>query len=96
MRATNDVFIKLKKLKPVLRLEYGIERMGVFGSYAREEELPDSDVDILVDYEGKLGWRFFKLKNFLEDHLGRKVDLITEGSIRKNWRADILKETKFL
>jgi len=64
------------KTQPVLKA-------WLFGSFARGEERPDSDVDILVslDYSQPLGFKYFGMWGELERKLNRKVDLVTEGSL---------------
>lgn len=64
------------KAQPVLKA-------WLFGSFSREEQTPDSDVDILVqlDKSRPIGLRFFGMWSDLEDLLGRKVDLVSEGTL---------------
>ena len=59
---------------------FGVKSLGIFGSVARETEVTDSDIDILVELkEPKYDW-WAGLLNFLQDKLGHKVDLITKGN----------------
>ena len=64
------------KAQPVLKA-------WLFGSFSREEQTPDSDVDILVllDKSRPIGLKFFGMWSDLEDLLGRKVDLVSEGTL---------------
>ena len=63
--------------------EFGVERLAVFGSVARDEAGPESDVDVLVEFRGTATFdRYMGLKFFLEDLLGREVDLVTHRSLR--------------
>ena len=81
-----DSFDEIKKKFPVASL-------SIFGSTARNEAGPDSDVDILVDFSGPIGlFGFCGLANRLEEILGCKVDLVTVNAIRPQWREHILKE----
>lgn len=63
--------------------ELGVRKIGVFGSYARNEQKKGSDIDLLVDFEdGKKTYRnFYNLANLTEDILGADVDLLTPQSI---------------
>ena len=61
----------------------GVKRIAIFGSYARREETPLSDVDILVEPERPIGWEIVDLHDFLEELLGIKVDLVTAGALRR-------------
>ena len=64
-------------------LAFGVKSLGIFGSVARGEERPDSDVDVLVEFEGAPTFaRYADLKIFLEDTLGRDVDLVTRAGLR--------------
>jgi predicted nucleotidyltransferase len=62
---------------------YSVRRIGIFGSRARGDETLVSDVDILVELEGPVGWEIVDLHHYLEDVLGVKVDLITRGAVRR-------------
>lgn len=64
-----------------LRKEYRVRRIGVFGSHARGDNAPLSDVDILVELQGPVGWEIVDLHRFLEDVLGIRVDLVTRGAV---------------
>jgi len=71
----------LKGRKAFLRERFGVKRLAIFGSYARGEATPVSDVDILVDLE-PIGWEVVDLHDYLEALLGVRVDLVTEGALR--------------
>ena len=62
---------------------YPVLKAWLFGSFSREEQTPDSDVDILVllDKSRPIGLKFFGMWSDLEDLLGRKVDLVSEGTL---------------
>ena len=70
---------KLKELKPALRGRFKVPKIGIFGSFARNEQGKGSDLDILVIFEEPLGLKLFDL--FLEEELGRKVDVVTPDAI---------------
>ncbi|MEW6267198.1 MAG: nucleotidyltransferase family protein [Thermodesulfobacteriota bacterium] len=73
---------------------YRILRLSLFGSALREDFGPDSDVDILVEFEAgaKVGLNFFAMEIELTEILGRKVDLNTPGFISRYFRERVLKE----
>ena len=82
----------LKRHQADLRLR-GVESLAVFGSLARGEATPESDIDILVEFNRPVGlFEFIRLKMYLEDLTGRGVDLVTEDAIRPAMREDILNE----
>lgn len=72
---------------PVLKREFPLKTMAVFGSVARGEATPDSDVDILVDVDPSIGLGFVTLAERLEKDLGRKVDLVSRRALRPSlWK----------
>jgi predicted nucleotidyltransferase len=90
------IFRIIKKETPYLRSRFGVEHLALFGSFARGEADEGSDIDILVSLERPLGFAFIQLADYLEEKLGRKVDLITatslELSIADPRRAHIVKD----
>ena len=87
---------KLRQAKPVLQDKYSVDKIGYFGSFARGDYREDSDVDILVTFSQPVGWEFFDLKEYLEQILGKEVDLVTEHSIRKQWKEAVLSQVKYV
>jgi len=86
----------LKKLKENMEKikEFGVRRIGIFGSYARGEQREESDVDIVVEFErGKATLdNFLGLADFLERLLGKKVDILTVEGIRSIRMKEVRKE----
>jgi predicted nucleotidyltransferase len=82
----------LKKHITDLR-KFHVASLAVFGSVARGEERPDSDIDILVKFDGptKFDW-YMDLKEFLETLLSRKIDLVTEAGLKPIVKAPIEKD----
>jgi predicted nucleotidyltransferase len=82
-----------KKVLPILK-KHAVKRAAVFGSFARGEATPKSDVDILIEYKTKKKSLFdlVDLKSDLEEPLDRKVDVITYNSIYWRIREQILAE----
>ena len=78
-------------------LRHGVKRIGLFGSNARGEERAESDIDLIVEFdEGRKSYdNFIELCFFLEDLLGRKVDLLTPESMSPYMRPFIEKDVKF-
>jgi len=71
----------------------GVKSLAIFGSLARGEATPTSDIDVLVEFDRPVGlFEFIRLKLYLEDLTGRRVDLVTPDAIRPTMRADILNE----
>ncbi|KAA0008302.1 MAG: nucleotidyltransferase family protein [Thermoplasmata archaeon] len=83
MKTLEEIKKMLSENKEELRRKYGVRILGVFGSYARNEQNKKSDVDILVEIEEPIGFKFFELWDELEEMLGVKVDLLTLKSIKQ-------------
>lgn len=87
---------KIKKIKPVLSEKYFVDRIGYFGSYTRNEQKKDSDIDIIVEFRKPLGWAFFELQEFLEQELNQKVDLVSIKALKEQLQDIILRQVKFV
>ena len=80
----------LKAEIPALRERYGVRSLALFGSMARGDDREDSDVDILVTFEGEPTFdNFMGLKLDLEDLFGRRVDLGMSETLRPGMRANV-------
>ena len=83
----------LAQSKPILMARYGITRLALFGSTARDAARADSDIDVLVAFDGPAtSGRYFGVQFYLEDILGAPVDLVTEKALRPELRPFIEKE----
>lgn len=83
----------LETHKPHLMREFGVVDLALFGSAARNETRLDSDIDILVSFDGPAtSRRYFGVLFYLEDLLGRPVDLVTDKALRKELRPYIEQE----
>ena len=76
---------KLKDALPELRKKYPIEKLALFGSYARGDQTNASDIDILVEFNGEIGWEFFDLADEIERILGHRVDLVSRKGIKPHY-----------
>lgn len=95
MRRLDEIRTTLKKHKPELADRFKVKKIGVFGSYVREEEEETSDIDILVDLFEPIGWEIIDLKEFLEEILGIEVDLVTVKALKPELSDIILKEAVY-
>ena len=77
-----ELMATLKKETPFLADEYGVKKIGFFGSFATGEQSSKSDVDIVVEFGRPIGLKFMELADYLEKLLGRKVDLLTPDGIK--------------
>ena len=81
------VLALLTEHKPVLAQRFGVLRLALFGSMARDAARPDSDVDVLVAFDRPAtAKRYFGVQFYLEDLLQRRVDLVTEKALRERLR----------
>jgi len=88
-----QVIQKLQAAKPLLAERYGVTRLALFGSTARDQARPDSDVDIVVGFDGPAtSARYFGVQFYLEDELGCAVDLVTEKALRAELKPYIERE----
>ena len=61
---------------------YGVKRIGLFGSYAKGTHTEASDIDIIVEFETPLGFKFMDFADYLEEILGKSVDVLTVGGLQ--------------
>jgi len=92
MTTQKEILACLAKLLPQIRKQYGVKKIGLFGSFARNEARADSDVDLLVEFQHPIGWEFCDLKDLLENRTNRRVDLVTVKALKKQLRKDVLGE----
>ena len=96
MITKNEILIKLKELKPLLYKDYSVKEIGLFGSFSDNSNTENSDIDILVELEKPIGWRFFSLEIFLEKTFGRKIDLVTKNALKEQIKDNILRQVNFV
>ncbi len=89
----DEVLARLRAALPELQRRYPIARLGVFGSFARGEQRPDSDVDVLVESDQPLGAEFLDLADEVERMVGKQISIVTATSLPPWWRAHVLAET---
>ena len=83
----------LSEHKAELEHKHGVKSIAIFGSTARNEARPDSDVDILVEFERPIGlFELADVRFYLEDALGQPVDLATPGALRSPVRERVYED----
>jgi len=92
-----DALALLREHEPEIKKRFGVATIGLFGSFVRGEERPESDVDILVTFRRgqKTFDNYMDCKFYLENLFGRKVDLVMKGSIKKRLKPSILGEVVY-
>ena len=93
-RTRNDVLKVLEEHRASLRA-LGARRLGLFGSTARDEAGPTSDLDFVVELDERTFDRYMDLKLFLEELFGCRVDLVLASSIKPRLRSTILREAVY-
>ena len=89
----DEVLALLRAHKQVLERRFGIVDLALFGSYARDSATADSDIDILVRFDGPATLkRYFGAQFYIEDLLGRSVDLVTDNALRRELRPYVEQE----
>lgn len=81
MLTSARVIALLGQQRELLAREYGVRRIGLFGSFAAGCPTEESDVDLLVEFDRPIGLRFVELAEHLEKVLGRRVDLVTAAGL---------------
>lgn len=85
-----QILAALAECRLEVAARFGVKRLSLFGSAARDEMSEGSDVDVLVEFEGPSTFRgYFDLKDYLEALLGRPVDLVTERGLKPRARRHV-------
>ena len=97
MSDLQDIEARLKENKDLLRERFKVKEIGIFGSFVRGEQKETSDLDILVDFEGRVGlFEIVRLERFLSETLGEKVDLVMKNSLKPRIGKRILREVVYV
>jgi len=91
----NVLEAKLREYKPILEEQYFVKKIGLFGSYVRNEQKEDSDIDIIVEFSQPVGFQYIDLKLYLEEILNHKVDLVTPNALKPQIKENILREVLY-
>lgn len=95
MDSRSEIFQLLEDNREKIK-SFGVKRLGIFGSVARDEQTDKSDVDVLVELEKETFRAYMGLLLFLEDLFGRKVDLAIKDSLKPLIKDRILSETVYV
>ena len=80
-----DLILKLQDIKPHLEKDYGITSIALFGSYSRNEQTPKSDIDIMVEHNSPLGFRFLDLMYELDNLFQKEVQVVSKKGIKPKY-----------
>lgn len=96
MKTLQEIKKTLSNHKQRLLNDYPIKSMAIFGSYSRKEQNDSSDLDILVEFSGKIGIRFVDLADDLEKIVGFKVDLVSKRGVKEKYLKSIDSELVYV
>ena len=96
MPTRDTILSALRILRPKLTAKYHIRSLALFGSYARGEQTPASDIDVLVDIDPAIGLGFVELGDYLEAKLGVPVDLVPADAVKPRYRQEIEKDLLYI
>ncbi len=96
MISKNDILTKLKELKPALYRDYSVKEIGLFGSFSDGTFSEESDIDIIVELEKPIGWKFFSLELYLQKIFNRKIDLVSKNALKEQIKESILKKVNYV
>ena len=82
--------------KQRLQNKYGLSRIGIFGSYARNQQTEESDLDLLVEFNRPIGIAFIDLADELEQILNVRVDLVSKKGLKDRYLKSIEKELEYV
>ena len=94
--------LKIKKIlenyKPTIRTTFFVKEIGIFGSFTRSEQNITSDVDVLVSFQKghKDFFNYMRLKYYLEDLIGIKVDLVMKDALKSRLKEKVLNEVEYV
>lgn len=89
----DEVIARIAAVQAEVSQRYGVRSLGLFGSAARDEMRPGSDIDVLVEFDGPTSFdRYFGLKDHLEACLGLPVDLVTERGLKPRARLHVAQD----
>jgi uncharacterized protein len=96
MKNLDEIERIIKSRKKELEEKFKVKNIAIFGSYVRDEQNKESDIDILVEFKEPVGFLFIHLADYLEELLGVKVDLLTPDAIKPNRRKYIMEDLVYV
>ncbi len=97
MKTKEEILKILKDEFPYLKEEYGVKKIGVFGSYSRAEQDIESDVDILIQFEKPIGFfKFIAIEDYLSERLKAKVELVTEDALKPIIKPYVMEDVVYV
>ena len=94
MYTKSTIIKKIKKIFPYLSRKYSVKKIGIFGSYSRNQQNKNSDIDLFVEFDEPIGLEFIEFSEYLEKTLGHKVDILTPEGISNIKIQKVAREIK--
>lgn len=96
MESLNSILETLEANKKRWEDRYGLSQIAIFGSYTRNQQNAESDLDVLVDFDKPIGIGFLDLAEEMEQLFGLKVDLVSKKGIKERYFKTIEKELRYI
>jgi len=97
LKTLNEIIQILKENKTLLNSKYAIEEIGIFGSYLKDEQNENSDLDILISFSKTPSlFRYIEIEECLTKLLGIKIELVMKSALRPHIGKAILNEVKYI
>lgn len=96
MHQLSDIKELLTQLKPELSRRFHVQSLGLFGSVVRDDFFPTSDIDIIVEFNRPIGIEFVDLAEYIEQHLQKKVDLVSRKGVKDKYFKAIEQEIVYV
>ncbi|MDG6224053.1 MAG: nucleotidyltransferase family protein [Candidatus Thermoplasmatota archaeon] len=87
-----DAMKEMQAVFPLIKDRFKVRKIGLFGSYSKGSQRPESDLDILVEFNETTFDNYMGLYLYLSDRFDKKVDLVTTGALNKRLRESILEQ----
>lgn len=87
---------ELRKILPEIESRYGVNRIGYFCEFLDRHGNKTTEVNVIVELQKPMGWKFFELREFIESRLRRRIDIVTPRGLKAMFRADIEKCITYL
>ena len=89
-----EVLEILRNNLPFLKEKYGVRKIAIFGSFAKEIQKEDSDIDIIIEFEKPIGLKFVELAEYIETILGKEVDILTPEGVKSIRYNEVVEDIK--
>jgi uncharacterized protein len=97
MRSQSEILDQLREMMAELSIQYHVRTIGIFGSYSKERQTQESDLDLVVEFDQPIGMlAFVHLKDRIADRLGIRVDLVTPDGLHPLIRDRVLHEVVYV